>query len=134
MKDEAGGKQITEFVGLRSKLYSFKIDEKEEKKCKGVKKSEVKRTINFKDYKDCLFTGKKHMRSMDVIRSHNHEIFTENINKVALSSEDDKRIICEDKIHTLAHGHLQNRIRWKLCVLRYNLKLFSDKTSFRCTL
>ena len=58
MKDEAGGKQITEFVGLRSKLYSFKIDEKEEKKCKGVKKSEVKRTINFKDYKDCLFTGK----------------------------------------------------------------------------
>ena len=58
MKDEAGGKQITEFVGLRSKLYSFKIDEKEEKKCKGVKKSEVKKTINFKDDKDCLFTGK----------------------------------------------------------------------------
>ena len=54
MKDEAGGKQITEFVGLRSKLYSFKIDEKEEKKCKGVKKSEVKRTISFQDYKDCL--------------------------------------------------------------------------------
>ena len=105
MKDEAGGKQITEFVGLRSKLYSFKIDEKEEKKCKGVKKSEVKRSINFKDYKDCLFTGKKHIRSMNVIRSHKHEIFTETINKVALSSEDDKRIICEDKIHTLAHGH-----------------------------
>ena len=105
MKDEAGGKQITEFVGLRSKLYSFKIDEKEEKKCKGVKKSEVKRTINFKDYKDCLLTGKKHMRSMNVIRSHKHEIFSETINKNALSSEDDKRIICEDKIHTLAHGH-----------------------------
>ena len=105
MKDEAGGEQITEFVGFRSKLYSFKIDEKEEKKCKGVKKSEVKRKINFKDYKDCLFTGKKHMRSMNVIRSHKHEIFTETINKVALSSEDDKRIICEDKIHTLAHGH-----------------------------
>ena len=104
-KDEAGGKQITEFVGLRSKLYSFKIDEKEEKKCKGVKKSEVKRSINFKDYKDCLFTGKKHMRSMNVIKSHKHEILTETINKVALSSEDDKRIICEDKIHTLAHGH-----------------------------
>ena len=105
MKDEAGGKQITEFVGLRSKLFSFKIDEKEEKKCKGVKKSKVKRTINFKDYKDCLFTGKKHMRSMNVIRSHKHEIFTETINKVVLSSEDDKRIICEDKIHSLAHGH-----------------------------
>ena len=105
MKDEAGGKQITEIVGLRSKLYSFKIDEKEEKKSKGVKKSEVKRTINFKDYKDCLFTGNKQMRSMNVIKSHKHEVFSETINKVALSSEDDKRIIFEDKIHTLAHGH-----------------------------
>ena len=85
MKDEAGGKQITEFVDLRSKLYSFKIDEKEEKKCKGVKKSEVKRKIDFKDYKDCLFTGKKHMRSMNVIRSHNHEIFTETITKLHLA-------------------------------------------------
>ena len=105
MKDEAGGKQITEFVGLRSKLYSFKIDEKNEKKCKGVKKSEVKWTINFKDYKDCLFTGNKQMRSMNVIRSHKHEVFSETINKVALSREDDKRIICEDGVHTLAHGH-----------------------------
>ena len=105
MKDEAGGKQITEFVGLRSKLYSFKIDEKNEKKCKGVKKSEVKWAINFKDYKDCLFTGNKQMRSMNVIRSHKHEVFSETINKVALSREDDKRIICEDVVHTLAHGH-----------------------------
>ena len=104
MKDEAGGKQITEFVGLRSKLYSFKFDEEEEKKCKGVKRSEVKRTINFKDYKDCLFTGNKQMRRMNVIRSHKHEVFSETINKVALSSEDDKRIICEDGVHTLAHG------------------------------
>ena len=106
MKDEAGGKQITEFVGLRSKLYSFKIDEKdEEKKCKGFKRSEVKRTISFKDCKDCLFTGNKQMRSMNVKRSHKHEVFSETINKVALSSEDDKRIICEDGVHTLAHGH-----------------------------
>ena len=45
------------------------------------------------------------MRSMNVIRSHKHEIFTETINTVALSSEDDERIICEDKTHTLAHGH-----------------------------
>ena len=94
-------------TGVNKKVIGMMKDEaeKEEKKCKGVKKSEVKRTINFKDYKDCLFTGKKHMRSMNVIRSHKHEIFTETINKVALSSEDDKRIICEDKIHTLAHGH-----------------------------
>ena len=55
-KDEAGGKQITEFVGLRAKLYSFRMnDEVEEKKCKGVKKVVVKNTISFQDYKDCLF-------------------------------------------------------------------------------
>ena len=73
--------------------------------CKGVKKSEVKWAISFQDYKDCLFTGNKQMRSMNVIRSHKHEVFSETINKVALSSEDDKRIICEDGVHTLAHGH-----------------------------
>ena len=114
MKDEAGGKQITEFVGLRSKLYSFKIEEKDEKKCKAVKKSEVKRTINVKDYKDCLFTGNKQMRSMNVIRSHKHEVFSETINKVALSSED--------------------RIRWKLCVFRHNLKFFAHESSSRVRL
>ena len=65
----------------------------------------MKRTINFKDYKNYLFTGNKQMRSMNVIRSDKHEVFTETINEVALSSEDDKRITCEDKIHTLAHGH-----------------------------
>ena len=42
---------------------------------------------------------------MNVIRSHKHEVFSETINKVALSSEDDKRIICKDGVHTLAHGH-----------------------------
>ena len=61
MKDEAGGKHITEFVGLRSKRSSFRIDGKEEKKCKGIKRSKVMRTITFQDYKDCLFTGNKQM-------------------------------------------------------------------------
>ena len=45
-KDEAGGKVIDEFVGLRAKLYSYKMFESEEsKKCKGVKKSVVKKSI-----------------------------------------------------------------------------------------
>ena len=39
-KDEAAGKQIVEFVGLRAKLYSYKIlDDSEDKKCKGVTKN-----------------------------------------------------------------------------------------------
>ena len=108
-KDEAGGKIISEFVGLRAKLYAYKMHEgKEEKRCKGVKKAVVKRSINFEDYKTCLFTGKPQTRTMNVIRSHRHELFTEEINKIALSANDDKRVILEDGIHTLAHGH------WKI--------------------
>ena len=57
MKDEAGGKQITQFVGLRSKLYAYKMDSgKEAKKCKSVKKVVIKNKITLEDYKNCLFT------------------------------------------------------------------------------
>ena len=105
-KDEACGKQISEFVGLRAKLYSYKMLEgKEEKKCKGVVKRVVKKSITHEDYKNCLFTGEEQMRSMNVIRSHMHEIYSETVNKVALSAADDKRLIMEDGVHTLAYGH-----------------------------
>ena len=105
-KDEVGGHQITEFVGLRAKLYSYKMDRGgQEKKCKGVKKAVVKKCISFDDYKKCLFCQQPQMRQMNVIRSHKHEIYTETVNKVALSHLDDKRIIHEDGIHTYAYGH-----------------------------
>ena len=107
-KDEAGGKIIREFVGLRAKLYWYKMHEgKEEKRCKGVKKVVVKRSINFEDYKTCLFTGKAQTRTMNAIRSHGHELFTEGVNKIALSANDDKRVILEDGFHTIAHGHIK---------------------------
>ena len=107
-KDEAGGEIIEEFVGLRAKLYSYKMLEgKEEKKCKGVKKPVVKKSIQFEDYKNCLFTGKEQLRKMNVIRNRAHEVYTEEMNKVALSANDDKRIILEDGVHTLAHGHFR---------------------------
>ena len=105
-KDEAMGKIIKEFVGLRAKLYSYKMDEGEEsKKCKGVKKQVVEKSITHDDYKTCLLTGKEQLRKMNIIRSYNHEVYTEEVNKVALSAEDDKRYILEDGIHTLAWGH-----------------------------
>ena len=104
-KDEAGGKQILEFVGLRAKLYSYRMKDYEEKKCKGVKKAVVRKSIHFEDYKKCLLDGQKIHRTMNIIRSHQHEVYSERVNKVALSREDDKRIILEDGIHTLAHGH-----------------------------
>ena len=113
MKDEAAGRIIEEFVGLRTKLYSFKMFEgKESKKCKRIKKGAVKKRISHQDYKECLFSGQRQMRKMNVIRSHRHELFTETVNKVALARDDDKRVIMEDGIHTYAYGHI--RIKNKL--------------------
>ena len=84
-KDEVGGEIIEKFVGLRAKLYSFKIFEGEEsKKCKGVKKGVVEESIKIRDYEDCLFSGKEQLRAMNVIRSYNHELYTESVNKIAL--------------------------------------------------
>ena len=103
-KDEAGGKIIDEFVGLRAKLYSYKMLEGEEsKKCKGVKKLVVKNSITHENYKNCLFTGKEQLRKINVIRSHKHDIYTEEVNKITLSSSDDKRYILEGQTFALGN-------------------------------
>ena len=102
-KDEVAGKQITRFVGLRPKLYTFENEEdKEVRKCKGIKKNVVKKRLNFDDYLQCLFTGRKEMRKMKIIRSEKHEIYSKEVNKIALSNEDNKRLVLEDKIKTEA--------------------------------
>ena len=102
-KDEVAGKQITCFVGLRPKLYSFRIEEdKEVRKCKGIKKNVIKKKLDFDDYVQCLFFGEKQMRKMKIIRSENHDIYSKEVNKIALSNEDDKRKLIEDNVKTLA--------------------------------
>ena len=84
------------------------LDGSENKKCKGVSKNVTKRSIEFNDYRECLFSRKEQHRKMNVIRSH--EIYTEEINKIALSSDDDKRVITADGIQTLAYGHTNLKI------------------------
>ena len=102
-KDEVAGNQLTHFVGLRPKLYCFKVEgDKTTKKCKGMKKNVVKKGIQFEDYVKCLFSGEKQMRSMNIIRSENHDIYSKVVNKIALSNEDDKRKILRDQVHTKA--------------------------------
>ena len=68
-------------------------------------KNVTKRSIQFDDYREYLFSRKEQHRKMNVIRSHCHVIYTEEINKIALSSDDDKRVILADGTHTLAYGH-----------------------------
>ena len=105
-KDEVAGKNIKEFVGLRAKLYSFKTEEGEEnKKCKGIKKAVVAKSIRHENYKTCLQTGKEQLRRQTIIRSYEHNLYLEEVNKIALSAADDKRYLLKDSYDTLAWGH-----------------------------
>ena len=105
-KDEAAGENIKEFVGLRAKLYSYKMEEGEEnKKCKGIKKAVVAKSIRHENYKTCLETGKEQLRRQTIIRSYEHNLYLEEVNKIALSAADDKRYLLKDSYDTLAWGH-----------------------------
>ena len=107
MKDELGGKIITEFVTLRPKTYSFLTDDgKEDKKAKGTKKCVIKKKmIKFNDYKKCLLNDEVICKSQQRFISKKHDVYTENINKIALSNNDDKRIVSSNKITSYQYGY-----------------------------
>ena len=104
MKDELGGEIMKEFVSLRPKMYSYRVGNSEPKKCKGIKKCVVKCTISFDDYKRCLFSGESSHRSQLLFKSRKHKVRTLEVNKLALSREDDKRISI-DGVASCAIGH-----------------------------
>ena len=94
IKDELGGKIIAEFVTLRPKTYSDLTDDgKEDKKAEGTKKCVIKKMIKFNDYKKCLLNDEVILKSQQRFISKKHDVYTENINKIALNNNDDKRII-----------------------------------------
>ena len=106
MKDELGGKIIIVFVALRPKTYSYLTDDcKENKKAKGTKKCVIKRMIKFNDYKNCLLKDEVILKSQQRFKSKEHNIHTENINKIALSNNNDKRIVSSDKITSFPYGY-----------------------------
>ena len=108
MKDELRGTIMTEFAALRPELYSYrKLDGEENKKCKGIKKCVVKKTLLFDNYKNCLLdqTNESVYRSQLMFRSVKHEAHTIEVNKVALNQDDDKQISKKNGISTLARRH-----------------------------
>ena len=106
MKDELGGKIIAEFVTLRPKTYSYLTDDgKENKKAKGAKKCIIKKIIKFNDYKKCLLNDEVIFKSQQRFISKIHDVYTANINKIALSNDDDKRIVSSDKITSYPYGY-----------------------------
>ena len=93
MKDELGGKIMTEFIALRPKLYAYrKLDGAEDKKCEGIKKCVLKKTLSFNVYKECLFNsvGKSIYGSQLMLRNRNHEVHMVQVNKIVLNRDDDK--------------------------------------------
>ena len=93
-KDELDGKVTTEFCAPRAKTYAFKIDDEdtEKKRAKGTKKCVIKRILRFKRYTYSLFKNKPILTSQQRFKSDHQIVYTEKINKVAISSNDDKRI------------------------------------------
>ena len=105
-KDEAAGIPIIEFVGLRSKMYSYiKDNQKGGKTAKGIKKNVIKNNIIHDDYKETLFNNKQMYHKMKTIRSENHQLGSYELNKVSLSCFDDKRYIHNNGIDSYAYGH-----------------------------
>ena len=100
-----GGKIIIEVVALRPKTYAYLMDDgSDHKKAKGTKKCVIKQKLMFENYRDCLFNNKTINRSQERFKSHYHDVYTEEINKIALSSNDDKRLQTSGKITTYPYG------------------------------
>ena len=105
-KDEAAGVPIHEFIGLRSKMYSYmKDDQKGGKTAKGIKKNTIKKDITHENYKQTLFENKQMHHTMKTIRSSNHQLKSYELNKVSLSCFDDKRYIHINGVTSYAYGH-----------------------------
>ena len=105
-KDEVAGIPITEFVGLRSKMYSYiKDNDTGGKTAKGIKKNVIKKNIHHEDYKNVLFNNKQIHHEMKTIRSEKHQLGSFELNKISLSCFDDKRYIHNDGITSYSYGH-----------------------------
>ena len=94
----------------RAKTYSYLIDDYDDddydkkkiinKNAKDTKKCVIKRKLTFYDYADSLFNNKNILRKQQRFKSHHHNVYTENINKIAISSNDDKRLQTYNKVTT----------------------------------
>ena len=96
---------MKELFALRAKTYAYlMIDDSEKKIAKGTKQKVIKRDHICKNYEDCLFNDKIIVKSQQRFKIDYHNVYTEQINKIALSSNDDKRLRTFDKITTYLYG------------------------------
>ena len=104
-KEELNGKIMTELCAPRAKTYAFKYDnDKEKKKTKGTKKCVIKNDLTFENYKELVLKNKILMRSELRFKRDHHNVYTEEVNKIAISSNDDRRLQTLDGITTYPYG------------------------------
>ena len=123
MKDELGGKVMTEFVALRPKTYSYLTDDcEEDKKAKVTKKCVIKRRLKFSDYKDCLLNNEIILKSQQRFKSEKHDVYIEEVNKIASSSNDDKRLQNFDRITPYPYGTSAGKVCKTELLSKVNIK------------
>ena len=108
-KDELEEKVIKEFSALRAKTYSYLMGDDSKVK-KGTKKCIIKLELMFENHKDCLFNGEATLKSQQRFKSDHHKVYTEEVNKIALSSDDDKRLQTFNRVTTYPYGTLAVKV------------------------
>ena len=105
LKDELGGKIMKGFCALRAKTCTYLMDDdSEKKKAKGIKWRVIKHRLLFENYKDSLINNKTILKSQVTFKSDHHNVYTEEVNKIALNSNDDKRLQTFDRVTTYPYG------------------------------
>ena len=124
LKDELNRKIMKEFITHGAKTYAFTYDEdKIKKKAKGIKKCLIKHKLTIDSYKDALFKNKTIIASQLTFKSDCHNVYTNEINKIALSSNDDKRLQAFDRINTYPYG----TNAFKVCESEMLVKIRSEQ-------
>ena len=122
MKDELGGNIMTEFAEFRPKTYSYLMDDgHSDKKARGTKKCVIKRILEFNDYKDCLLKNEIILKSEQRFKSEAHNVYTEEIKKIALSIND-KRLQTFDRITSYPYGTSARKVSKTETLSKVNIK------------
>ena len=78
--------------------------------------------LKFNDYKDCLLNNKAVLKSQQRFKSERHDVYSEEVNNIALSSNDDKRLQTPDKITTYPYGTSAGRVCKTELLSKVNIK------------
>ena len=105
MKDELGETIMTKFAASRPKTYSYLIDDGNiYKRGKVKKKYVIERMLKLYHYRDYIFNTKPVLQLQQRFKSETHKVYTKEINKIALSNNDDKRMKTFENITSYPYG------------------------------